>query len=909
MLDADTDWLPLARQGPLEKHVSMNMIKTEKHKDWFMNLADAIINLKGHATQGRMLAKAFFFLRDFLPDGLTGDFSHIQGDNVMQHLLCHDGEHSVSRHRVTRDAEVAFSELERWMQRGKDWQEALKMATPRQGRQRGGSLAPGLHTPAGLLAVLIIAHPDAKFRTRVGRLGIQWMLQSPRESLEVKDGFWKGIHSGNVCTCFRAEEQRSAEVSLLADYTALFGEGFVRSRKDMRPFLPSWACDLRLEVEPDELFTDGEEAQDPSLSDLHRHMSCPGEDPVVLESWLVGQLAEEKMDWPGHARVLSLWCDHWAGRMSRVTGYQEQRIVRSLFLQSLGRLKSLWSSWYTYATGVSAETTAFSYMLLDIEDAGLKARVPDPEITKRLMKAASFSQFTDTVIQLAELIGQQRALFDKLVAQQSVFFWELMRDTSLAKLANSVMELDTLRSRVLIRQVKGSKRTGHSEDASRTGILQANGDTLKLTNWQIRQLALPGAVPDTILTGDQLGVYRQDAEAVAVSSLDLSDESPLTPERPGSDGESPHMQRMLRELFGSLRRDLDAPGGQSVPAPSTPSSPTVTVRTTRSQPVRDTSIPQGSELPRPRAPETAGSPAPHALELTAGSVRGAQNGQGHSTTFAAGADTGLTPGPEAAVLKLFAGRQAGVKRSANGQPKTPGSSWTDDDDIDPLLNLFAGKQAGVRRDTQSTSKPITRLWGMTREDLKADITGEMDGLRQEMQTMREELSQNLAASQAAIQTRLESDVQALRRDIGDLQTNLATIINSTDVEDRVKDVLVQLQAIRDDVALPPPSLGKDGYLATQCPAPDGWSQQSCKSWPLVLASALMLTMLCHRRYGPRPSCLVLREIPSCISGQWIQRRRERDQGNDVQVPQPSPRAHRNCPEARTYDGVRVSVHL
>ena len=58
--------------------------------------------------QGKMVAKAYAFLHDHLPEGLTGQWDHIHGDELMEILMCHQKEFSVTRHRATLNAMVVI---------------------------------------------------------------------------------------------------------------------------------------------------------------------------------------------------------------------------------------------------------------------------------------------------------------------------------------------------------------------------------------------------------------------------------------------------------------------------------------------------------------------------------------------------------------------------------------------------------------------------------------------------------------------------------------------------------------------------------------------------------------------------------------------------------------------------------
>ncbi|KAI0914037.1 hypothetical protein F4823DRAFT_574226 [Ustulina deusta] len=147
-----------------------------------------------------MLIKFYLFVRDFIPRGLTGSFSHIKGQDVMDYLLCHS-EHTISRHKVTKAADTGFSELERWMGTSDNWQSALQCAK------------------------------------------------------DVEEGFWKGLNSANLYTVFATEEARRPEFRMLASYTPLFRD-FLSCRRDIRPYLQPWCQDIALEEEPSEIESD-----------------------------------------------------------------------------------------------------------------------------------------------------------------------------------------------------------------------------------------------------------------------------------------------------------------------------------------------------------------------------------------------------------------------------------------------------------------------------------------------------------------------------------------------------------------------------------------------------------------------------------------------------------------------------
>lgn len=295
------DWLPYTRAPTLStKALSTRFIQTHKHRDWFLALAWAIEQEKGDSTQSKLLSKVYVFLRDFIPRGLGphGDFAHIRGNDLMEQLLCH-GETTSSRHKIGRHAEMAFADLEKWMGQHATWRDALKEAKVEFGKQRGVKKklpwkAPGLHSPAGrnqghrrppqaqadpglgMMAILVLAHPDdAKFKIWISRLQIEWMMLQPRTTLNVQDGgFWDGIKLGNLYEAFSLAEPREATVPMYADYNRLFGADFMNCRKDMRPYLPSWAENLSLREKPFDTDLDNEDSDE----------SCHDTEPAAGDS-------------------------------------------------------------------------------------------------------------------------------------------------------------------------------------------------------------------------------------------------------------------------------------------------------------------------------------------------------------------------------------------------------------------------------------------------------------------------------------------------------------------------------------------------------------------------------------------------------------------------------------------------
>lgn len=296
---AADEWLPLQRsQSIVTGRILRNGdIQVHSYRDWFMAFALAL--KKTDPTQSTLLAKTYLFLRDYMPEGFTGRFSHISGRDVMDYLLCHPGTTCTSRHKFAKSMKTALNDLEVWMGTHKSWQAALAYAKKEQAdpkkiskRRYQGAKATALPPPAALIAVLIIRHPDPNtaYRNWIGRLQIGWMCTQSREALDVSSGFWKGLNGSNLYTVFGTDfEERKAETEMAADYERLLGRDFLASRKDIRPYLSStWAGQLGpLREVPWDLEDDlsgQDEESDSGPAAIGDDPAPVDNDPVVIDS-------------------------------------------------------------------------------------------------------------------------------------------------------------------------------------------------------------------------------------------------------------------------------------------------------------------------------------------------------------------------------------------------------------------------------------------------------------------------------------------------------------------------------------------------------------------------------------------------------------------------------------------------
>ncbi|KAF7514865.1 hypothetical protein G7054_g14932 [Neopestalotiopsis clavispora] len=121
-----TDWLPYQDEPKyIAKSLRTRDLEPLAQHDWFVSLALAMKH-HGDGVQSQMVGKLYYFLLDFIPQALNEEYGHISGKNVIDYLLCHAGEYQFSRHRICKNADTAFKNLEKWIRLGKDWQDASK---------------------------------------------------------------------------------------------------------------------------------------------------------------------------------------------------------------------------------------------------------------------------------------------------------------------------------------------------------------------------------------------------------------------------------------------------------------------------------------------------------------------------------------------------------------------------------------------------------------------------------------------------------------------------------------------------------------------------------------------------------------------------------------------------------------
>ncbi|CAJ2503080.1 Uu.00g104740.m01.CDS01 [Anthostomella pinea] len=927
-------WLPYTGEQRLvaTKALHNRYIETHKSHDWFLRLADAMSVEKADPLQSKMFAKMYVFMRDFMPQGLTGKYAHIRGDDVMRHLLCHN-EHTVSRHKVSKAADTAWREMEKWVKGGATWKEALQDARREtRHKNRRTPMCPGLHSPAGLLAVMIIAHPDpdSKFRNWIGQLQIDWMMTQPRGRLDVRHGFWKGINDSNLYTVFLAEEDREADITMLADYTRLF-QHFLRCRKDMRPYLPPWAKSITLTEEPLDIEDsepddgDNNNNNDDENSAAHGMLAAAAErtdeaiwreaidlarvaEPKDLQEWLGDALAQ------GSTELLSTWCHHWEKRMENATSFEDQLVIRSLFMESLRRLNSLFAS--SFAAG---------YMVVDMSDGVRTAREDNSDgirvekLPAYIVLKACHSKLTR--LAEASLSAAATGVVKRLLKQQVDCILEVMVSSPFFDHWRAVLSFHTIRLQVLLHD----HQEGASPEGSDTRELLFNQHTisrLQLTDWQMLSLALSD--PSEALTGCQLRIFRQTTSELACDDvIDLGDNKPRSIAHQTIAPVVQMKHPTLPKLFGGIE-------------PPARNTPPLTPRQDESALVQNTANAMHTTSSRntsPKRPTLASvwTTSPTRQTLPGSPVLGvgmprSQSPHKHSnplsTNFPRLPSTPSVLAPVSSPTKE-AKKSVWENRSFTGQkrpcspdlrdPKRRLVSFTRNELAEDLQLFKDDMKAGVESYSSQVSKELDKITHALAKSRERAITDDKvrDLVRGELQMPLDRIEtvcSSIQASQAVVvkeigqfsseveelakvqsgvgemrdantkelhavrlyqETQLE-EIQALRDNVQSLQ-NLAEILQTQQNSHHkdIRDLTEMLQAQKDArlkesedwaaklrlqreaqgkqmddwaetlrlqheaqgieikglLAKPVPQLGQEGYLARECPAPSGCTQE------------------------------------------------------------------------------------
>lgn len=439
-----------------------------------------------------------------------------------------------------------------------------------------------LSLPA-ILAILIIAHPDAKFKDWIGQLQIEWMVTQSRETLNVQQGFWDGLNSRNLDDVFvMNEEPRRAEVHRLADYSQLFGPRFTSCRRDIRPFAEAFVLQpltgelSDLDEDDDELelglplasptkphatvatrdvshvSSDTSEIPTPE----HSLRSCldvsVGSPKRELSKWLLRSLT---CDWNipcdnnGKA-VLSAWCEHWEEEINQADSYQSQVTTRELFSSSLQRLRAL-----------EATPWLVPYMLSEMQDRGSPYTEEDLQkarsVLKDLPEFQAYCRASEQLHNLVEMTAPTPTVRDRMTVlsdQQVVSFCRFTKGSFFFNFWRALFAYETLHIHVIVRGYQTPVMDDLLFWRRKRDILlsQKVCDTIELRSSQMLALLLPGAF--NILTDNQARIFRQ--QFCPELDTDPVDSSWERPRRVSSNEVLPESVQMRHKSLYKLIGDL-----------------------------------------------------------------------------------------------------------------------------------------------------------------------------------------------------------------------------------------------------------------------------------------------------------------------------------------------------------------
>ncbi|KAI0813817.1 hypothetical protein GGR55DRAFT_676746 [Xylaria sp. FL0064] len=463
------------------------------------------------------------------------------------------------------------------MSLGEDWKAASKNAqrNPSAGKNRHKltGKVPGLLSPAGLLAVLILAYPDVKkYQTRIKQLGIQWMIQR-RDRLRVQRGFWKGITNSDLYSIFEAEEEppiddlddctpyilNKPDGVGLHDKTAMFTKPSTSLEADAGTHEDT---DTEADGNADAELSMNEQASISYSPDVSETAHDIQRLSMVLNP-VCSKVETDLMNWlmarPCAEEVLLPWCRFWADMHDQALSYDEQIVTRSLFLQSLRRLESIQASDFSDA--------AESYMLQDMEDVRETPFTPGSGALEELKQSQGYVAWEAMCAQLMQHVDRACAGdLTMLLDQQICFFRKIQAHKIFSSYTEDIITLNRLRARGFL-YVKHSE--GEEERSYRRRLLD-NRAALWLTNWQLRAIVMPGH--NDVLTPEQASIY--EGKVVSSSGNSFTYTVPPQPTIPLDipvDRDQIDVMlgyELLRKLFGKI------PPPGSIPATSSTSDAT-----------------------------------------------------------------------------------------------------------------------------------------------------------------------------------------------------------------------------------------------------------------------------------------------------------------------------------------------
>ncbi|KAI0435567.1 hypothetical protein F4803DRAFT_574345 [Xylaria telfairii] len=787
-----------------------------------------------------MLAKFYVFMHEFFPQGFVGKFKHIRGGEIMQFLLCHPNACSVSRHKATKYTEETWQELRKWMKRGRNWKEASKEAKTiyDQGKLIGKKAewkAPGLHSPAGLLALLIIAYPEhIKYKEQISALGIEWMI-ADREKLDVQQtGYWKSLDNENLDGVFQPEEPRKALVDYLADYDRLFGEDFIRCKEDIRPFLQDqawvqpWVIGHIIRETPFNENQDDseqqEEGRDPPSSESH----CPDSNDQTTAK------ARELYNhlYPATTRSTTALKEWLAGKASH-KGSIFVAWSRSLIIQSVRRLNSL-------SNAPAWAKTADAYMLLDMRDnqlSGLQTQGCDMQIEDRqheLMKSPRYAEYVRTTDQFAQLVkGDISEMADGIARcislQHANFFHMLLfgigRYTDFNQYVMDVISLTRLRTAALIQNIR-DRPNQQADSRHRKPFLlgYSVGTALKLTDWQLQALLDVHANDESILTDWQLHIYQKKFQQS--TQLDDISQRPLiiVPDaNEGSDNTIDDAKHYLLAILSLQNPSVDprclAPSSKTIDIPATQK----TVIPHQTLPLQLTPTPTQNGQPS-QTPQVVPGALPQAAPI-------------HTTSSSTVASFGsIEQGGNP-----YAGKKRGPSLSDNPDTRLANRPrLLTREDLTEELAAYKNK-----RDTE------TKQEAERRKQEAESLTKELSALREEFHVVGTELAE---VKQAQIGIATEARVREIVRDeiisLKEAQQDDRRALDErlVGMQDSLKACISSLEELHSKLdewkasISKPPSLGDEGYLTQYCHT----SRNNQKEYESRLTQAALFYMRLYR---------------------------------------------------------------
>lgn len=879
------DWLPLAREdGKYFMRDSRVMAFIELHgsTDWFLRFALAITQDGGDIAQAKMVTKAYAFLRDFMPSGFTGQWSHIMGQDVMNVLMSHTKDMAVTRHKATKDIQETFTQLEDWMKTGATFKEAIGKEHAGKGKERR---ALTLYSPAHLVALLIISYPDATFRQWIGRLQIPWMMYPLAEMVKhTTDGFWKDLTAADF-SMFQPEPQYISETPLLADYNRLFGPDFLKAAKDFRPFLPSWvkapfdlgrplpAIDQVLDMggQADRTIHVGSsgsvgdigsggqaagvaeapdsarELSDSEVSDLCRHLNPePGLERAKLAEWLGERLGRP-------SAVFRFWCQSWADRIGSASHFQDQVLLQSLFVQSLYRVHSL--------SNVAAEDTMLEpLMLLDVED-GKPRELTEAEkkSIRRLEKSPIYKPFLNAKTELIKA-ARDKTICDLLPGiydEQMGFFCDLIKSSTFNNQLKKTVKLDTLRTKAITQGALAKSARQPSllpADKASPGVVFNSMmiKRLRLTKWQLRILAVSGPESANLLTDWQSYILHPEHSTLKV--YDLSQYEPVNAQSVycKDKNHSQETREMLHKFFGDLetaftkrhgiRLRNKSPG--TLPRSITPDGPSRIARnpmlsasSASDMPVDDDKQPRDPAKDYPNRgapPESMSLGSPESLDafsLDDNNTPGSMSAKSTPGSAFSRNPTRTDMGEEPRAHPRATLAPATPSRVRHGHRRSPfpGSSACPNTDGD--WNPFEGRVASMKRSRSP--------------DLNSALLGKFPRLEPRKIDPVEELKSHLKAD---VSDWLRDEVKSMVGEIMDSMDGCA-LVSTRHVkymEEKVNAITQALEALKKtntaESAERAPLPGQEGYLRSCCPAPPGWDSKAYEQ-TLVRAALFYVAQL------------------------------------------------------------------